>query len=221
MQPMWYLRPVQPRTGLRERKKAQTRAALSLAAMRLATERGVDGVTTDEIADAANVSVRTFHNYFVSKEEAIVAPYRALVAVAVDVLHSRPPEEPILRSLEDVAVGLVGGAIALPDEAAVTAEQLWLSPRMASYRPVLVVELIGLLVGPVARRTRTDPEADLYPRLVAAVAAAAILTVFESRPGRDGGPEGRVRLVRDAFALLRAGFPEPEATTVDHPPRAP
>jgi len=214
---MWYLRPVQPRTGLRERKKAQTRAALSLAAMRLATERGVDGVTTDEIAEAANVSVRTFHNYFASKEEAIVAPYRALVAVAVDELLARPPDEPILHALEHVAVGLVGGTIALPDEAAVDAERLWLSPRMTSYRPVLVVELIGLLVDPVARRTRTDPEADLYPRLVAAAAAATILTVFESRPGRDGEPDDRVHLVRDAFALLRAGFPEPRATGADRP----
>jgi AcrR family transcriptional regulator len=60
-------------TGMRERKKAATRAALSAAAMRLALERGMENVTAEAIAEAADVAPRTFHNYFSSKEEAIVA----------------------------------------------------------------------------------------------------------------------------------------------------
>ena len=64
-------------TGLRERKKAQTRAAISQAVMGLAVERGLDAMTSDDIAAAANVSVRTFHNYFGSKEEALAAAWRS------------------------------------------------------------------------------------------------------------------------------------------------
>ena len=60
-------------SGLRERKKAATRQALGLAAMRLAIERGLDNVLVEDIADAAGVSTRTFNNYFASKYEAICA----------------------------------------------------------------------------------------------------------------------------------------------------
>jgi AcrR family transcriptional regulator len=62
---------VEENPGLRERKKAATRLALHEAALRLAVRDGLDRVTVEAIADAANVSRRTFSNYFSGKEEAI------------------------------------------------------------------------------------------------------------------------------------------------------
>ncbi|HEY5017289.1 MAG TPA: helix-turn-helix domain-containing protein, partial [Streptosporangiaceae bacterium] len=59
--------------GLRERKKLATRQALGAAAMRLAIERGLENVLVEDIAAAADVSPRTFNNYFASKYEAICA----------------------------------------------------------------------------------------------------------------------------------------------------
>lgn len=55
-------------TGRRERKKAATRLALSEAAMRLFLERGFDGVTVREIAEAADVSTTTLMKHFPTKE---------------------------------------------------------------------------------------------------------------------------------------------------------
>ncbi len=55
--------------GLRERKKAAARQAMSDAATRLFESRGFENVTLAEIADAAQVSVKTIFNYFGSKEE--------------------------------------------------------------------------------------------------------------------------------------------------------
>jgi len=63
--------------GLRERKKQATRKALRDAALRLALERGPDNVRVDDIADAAGVSLRTYNNYFSSREQAIVAAVTA------------------------------------------------------------------------------------------------------------------------------------------------
>ncbi|MGY0234254.1 acyl-CoA-like ligand-binding transcription factor [Longispora urticae] len=59
--------------GLRETKKAATRRALSLAALQLAKEHGLDNVRVEAIAAAAGVSPRTYNNYFSSREEAICA----------------------------------------------------------------------------------------------------------------------------------------------------
>ncbi|WP_233442086.1 TetR/AcrR family transcriptional regulator [Lentzea atacamensis] len=86
--------------GLRERKKTETRAALAAAALRLALEKGADNVRVDEIAEAANVSPRTYNNYFASRDQAIVAGITATRALAVaSVLSARPTDEPLVESI--------------------------------------------------------------------------------------------------------------------------
>lgn len=58
--------------GLRERKRLETRARLEEAAVGLAIELGLENLTIDAISDRADVSPRTFFNYFESKEDAIL-----------------------------------------------------------------------------------------------------------------------------------------------------
>ena len=105
-------------TGLRERKKAQTRSAISKAVMLLALDRGLDAVTADDIAVAADVSVRTFHNYFGSKEEALMSAWRSEFEVHLDELRARPADEPILVSLEHVLAGIAAQIVEHPGDAA-------------------------------------------------------------------------------------------------------
>jgi AcrR family transcriptional regulator len=61
--------PVRP--SLRERKKQMTRQAILDAAERLFAERGYDKVTVAQIADAANIAVKTLFTYFDSKEDLV------------------------------------------------------------------------------------------------------------------------------------------------------
>src|SRR3954454_7398217 len=79
--------------GLRERKKAATRQSLHDAAVRLATEHGLDGITVEAIADEAGVSRRTFSNYFASKEEALMYGDFRRVRSLIATLRARPAGE--------------------------------------------------------------------------------------------------------------------------------
>jgi AcrR family transcriptional regulator len=56
-------------TGLRERKKRQTRDAIAQAAAELFSARGFESVTVDDVARAVDVSRQTVFNYFPSKEQ--------------------------------------------------------------------------------------------------------------------------------------------------------
>ncbi len=199
-------------TGLRERKKAETRDAISRAVLLLALERGFDAVTADDIAAAANVSVRTFHNYFGSKEEALVAAWRSEFEVHLDELRARPADEPILVSLEHVLAGIAERIAAQPQDVAAQTDLLWTSTIMAHRRTVLLDEAVRMVTDIVAERTGTDPAVDLYPHLVTASAITTMVTAFQFAPPRLdpesdalGAPDA-LAMVHEGFALLRAGL---------------
>lgn len=59
--------------GLRERKKKHTRETVRREAFRLFESNGYAQTTVDQIAEAADVSSRTFFRYFPSKESVLVA----------------------------------------------------------------------------------------------------------------------------------------------------
>lgn len=101
--------------GLRERKRIATRRSIQLAAVELASKRGFDRVTIDEISHVANVSPRTFFNYFPSKESAIVGELPELPdAERIEHFVAAGPGEPILDGIctlliAAIEIGDLGG----------------------------------------------------------------------------------------------------------------
>ena len=77
-------------SGLRQRKKMETRQTIRREAFRLFDEHGYAGTTTGQIAAAAEVSASTFFRYFPSKESVLLAD--DLSAVILSTLASQPAE---------------------------------------------------------------------------------------------------------------------------------
>ncbi|OEJ96433.1 TetR/AcrR family transcriptional regulator [Streptomyces thermolilacinus] len=91
--------------GLRERKKQRTRTALLRTALELFTTKGYEETTVDEIADAVEVSQRTFFRYFPSKEAAAFALQQMTEQHFVEALRTRPAEEGPFDALRNSVLG--------------------------------------------------------------------------------------------------------------------
>lgn len=85
--------------GLRERKKAKARRDIGVAALQLAVERGFENVSVQEIADRADVSARTFSNYFANKQEAVCGLAADRAARIGEALVRRPPDESLATAV--------------------------------------------------------------------------------------------------------------------------
>jgi AcrR family transcriptional regulator len=95
--------PVVEPSGLRERKRAATRQSIQRAVLRLALDRGLEHVTVEDISREADVSPRTFFNYFVSKEAALTGDPPALLGgEGVDEFIAGGPTGDLLRDLGDL-----------------------------------------------------------------------------------------------------------------------
>ena len=194
--------------GLRERKKRETREALSWAVIRLSVERGWDNVTVADVAAAANVSERTFRNYFANKAEAVAARHLDRMLRVADELRGRPADEPLWEAITSSVVSQFAGG--QPQSKHWTdAVQLILTEPDVERGFVRAAETAQReLAAVVAERTGTDVAGELYPTLVAAAAGAAITTSMEYWLRADP-PVSIEGLIREAFDRLRAGLPVP------------
>ncbi|MFI9576020.1 TetR family transcriptional regulator [Microbispora rosea] len=203
------------RPGLRERKKQETRIALSWAAIRLAVERGLENVRVEDIAAEARVAPRTFNNYFSSKGEAIAARHLDRARLIAQELRRRPASEPLWEAIKIAVITQL--AMGASYDARQPDQQWQTGIRLMVSEPSLQGEMLKAnaiaedeLAAAIAERTGTDVARDLYPRLVAGAAGAAIRVAMDQWLRAD--PPVPVKpLIEDALDWLSAGLPEPGA----------
>lgn len=199
--------------GLRERKKLDTRRALSDAALSLAFERGLENVTREDIANLAGVSLRTFTNYFAGKYDALAYRQQERLRRSIDTLRARPADEPlwtaitesVIKPLDDDMADVYGAENALPTrEQLVEVRKLLMIPeiRDATFRGLADEWIVA-----IAERTGTESH-DMYPRLVAAVVRAVGDAAMDAYGNADP-PVTFASLLRNGFAAVAAGLPEP------------
>ena len=198
---------------MRERKKRETRAALAEAALRLALEKGADNVTVEEIAEAADVSVRTFFNYFQHKEHAILGRNPEHLERALERMRTAPAEESPLTTLWHV-VSEVLADLEREGELSRRGELIMSSPNLVYQLMMSNFDDERQLTAALAERMG-EPATSVRPALVVSTAGAAcrvamgMQKAFPDRPLRE--------FVTEGFRLLAEGIdPRFEPTTKGH-----
>jgi AcrR family transcriptional regulator len=160
-------------SGLRERKKRETHRSLSGAALELVGERGLDQVTVHDVAAAADVSVRTFFNYFSCKEEAVVGVDEDILDQLADEVRQRPDGERAIDTLRVV--------LASEDDSEALIRRWQLRNELVRRYPALLprhlatmVQVEEALAGALAARWHLDPAVEPRPRIFVAAALAAL-----------------------------------------------
>jgi AcrR family transcriptional regulator len=189
--------------GLRERKKAKTRAAIRREAMRLFREHGYEETTVEQVAEAAEVSPSTFFRYFPTKEDVVlVDEYDGLIVAA---FRAQPPELTPVQAIRK-ALGEVMGNLT-PEEQADEDERLRLSREVPELRAARLDELIrtmrlvATVVGERVGRSADDPAVLAFAGAVIGVAMSVLLCA---------GPNPVAKTYKeydDALAFLEAGLP--------------
>jgi AcrR family transcriptional regulator len=195
-----------PEPGLRERKKAATRAALSRTAWSMMLEHGLDAVTPESVAAAADMAPRTFRYHFRSREEAILDELAQQQLTLAGRLRARPTGEPVWDSLLAVLPPAVAEIAGDRGEFAKLMRAIMESPAMLAENLLVLDRSRVWIAEVIAERTGTDPDADTYANLLAGAAVAAISTSI-THWAKAATDTALPELIRDCLLRLRAGLP--------------
>jgi AcrR family transcriptional regulator len=164
--------------GLRERKKARTRAAIRQHALRLFREQGYSATTIEQIADAAEVSAATFFRYFPTKEDVILQD--DIDIVTIEALEAQPAELSPIAAFRAASAATL--ASLTPEDLARfrdTAELTAAVPEVRARAIDEFVRTINQVAAAIARRTGRSVD-DFEVRNMAGAIIGVIMSVTVS-----------------------------------------
>jgi AcrR family transcriptional regulator len=200
--------------SLRERKKLATRRALQRFALDLVAERGYSRVTVEDIAEAADVSPRTFFNYFPSKEAALVGADPERTESLRQRLIDEPGDKSPLEALRAVMVEEVrrlseelaelGGE---PADWVCRMKLAMVDPHLRAAQAAHMTQIERAVVAGLSARLGTEPGRDPYPVLLASTAIGLMRAVISIWAGL-GEAVALDSLTDSAFQALAQGLPQ-------------
>ena len=187
-------------SGLRERKKADTRRALSAAALDLCLDRGYDHVTVADIADRAGVSRRTFSNYFASKADCVVAVSEGVLDDVLAVIDAAPPGTALTSLVQPALRHFVGRLDAGFDAYVLLVNQ---EPELAAATLAMDARIIRRVADAISRLVGAAGD-DIRPLAFAISCSTVARAVIDrwAADGRPGGIEGVDALLSQAFSIF-------------------
>ncbi|MDG6101821.1 TetR family transcriptional regulator [Dactylosporangium aurantiacum] len=185
----------------RARRRAQKRREIKLAAVRLALERGPDALTVEAISAAADISVRSFFNYFSAKEETLAMDSSWTAEELLALLAARPADEPPVRSMRAIAKEIA-------DSFAPAREELELWQRhpdlLAIGQPESEEDIFPALIAAVAERIGADPVRAVYPGLLVTTSFGVVHSAVRASWVEGAAPVEA--LIDEMFDLLERGL---------------
>jgi AcrR family transcriptional regulator len=164
-------------TGLRERRKQETRQAISDVATGLFAARGFDDVTIAQVADAAGVAKMTVTNYFPRKEDLVFDRAEGIVRSLAGVFAARAPGESLLAAMRrDYAARIARADVTLGLASPAFARMIENSPALAGRGLEMVYQRERALGDAIAAETGADGP---QQRLAAALVSAAHRVLYE------------------------------------------
>jgi AcrR family transcriptional regulator len=192
-----------PAVGLRERKKARTKAAIQQHAMRLFAEQGYQATTVEQIAAAAEVSPSTFFRYFPTKEDVVL--YDALDPVLLEAFRAQPAELSPIQALRGAMWSVFGE---LPDaELEVQGERDALIRSVPELRARMLDEFaknLELFAEIVAERVGRRPDDQEVRTVAGAIIGVGISAWYTA--GRGASPRDFLAVLDASLAHLEAGL---------------
>jgi len=169
--------------GRRERKRRQTRERIENAAMALFLQRGFDATTIEDITEAADVSKRSFFDYFPSKEEVVFAWQDSFADRLMAEIAARPAEE---SSVEAVEAAITTTVIASVDERGLAlGELIRCTPALKARDQLKYAKLEQKLAEALLLRKGNDSEQRSRMRVLAAIVIGALRVggeLWQQRP---------------------------------------
>jgi len=193
--------------GLRERKKARTRASLREHALRLFREQGYQATTVEQIAAAAEVSPSTFFRYFPTKEDLVLQDDMDTRLMAA--FEQQPP------GLGPIAAVRAAVRQTLDSYTGADLDILRESTRLSMTVPEIraraldeFARAIGAMTETVGKRAGR-PADDLAVRTVAGAIMGVVMSITMPWDGWSEGHgfEDAFGRIDEALALLEAGLP--------------
>jgi AcrR family transcriptional regulator len=210
--------------GRRERKKQATRESLIEAAFALFVDKGFEATTVEEIADAVDVSSRTFFRYFASKEDVVLTFQEEQQAMFLERFRARPAAEPVVTALKhaaiDVATASEQGAGGFdPRRFVAVMKMMESSPAVMASSLQHQQKKQELIVAAVAERMGVDPATDLRPHVVGAIANCGVRSAADCWQHDSEQFGSFSEAIAKAFALLEAGVNYPAAVPAEAAPQ--
>jgi len=188
--------------GLRERKKARTRAEIQRQALRLFTEKGYEATTAEEIAAAAEVSESTFFRYFPTKADvALTDDFDPLIAAA---FRAQPPQASAIGALRAAFRAVFAPlSVAELEEQRVRMELVLSVPELRSAMIDQFAQAMDMIAGLASERSGRAV-GDLAVRTFAGAVVGASMSVIFALADEPGGDFAE--LVDRALAQLEQGL---------------
>ena len=195
-------------SGLRERKKLATRTALHRAALQLVAERGLDDVSIDDIAARAEVSPRTFFNYYGAKDDAVLGLDPDASRQLAEAFAARPADESPVESMRVVQRETAQAMAQDADLWSLRMTVIGAHPVLAGKLTAAFAETERLLAAAIAARTGDRVGVDVHPTLLAATQGVVIRTALH-RWLTSGFTASLPALVDEAWEALASGLRRP------------